>query len=131
MYTLLLLFILCGMCGVVAGANVDIIFGYAIYSCLIALAIILFIGVSALISVIAPKIEDTKICNVIELTDDIIVIDIGQGHSLSLSREHVTETIVCGEKCPKLKITMFHMDDTLAKWFIPICLSPDIWTLYI
>lgn len=131
MYTLLLLFILCGLGSIAIGINTNIIIAYLAYSGLITLSIILFIGVSALISFLTPKIEHTNVYNVIELTDDIIVIDIGHGHSLALSRDCVVETVMCGEVCPKLEITTFHIDDALEKWFVPICLWPDLFTLYI
>ena len=131
MYTLLLLFILCGLGGIAIGINTNIIIGYLVYSGLIALSILLFIGISVLISFLTPKIEHTNVYNVIKLTDDIIVIDIGHGYSLTLSRDCVVETVMCGEVCPKLEITTFHVDDALEKWFVPICLWPDLFTLYI
>ena len=131
MYTLLLLFILCGLGGIAIGINTNIITAYLAYCGFIALSIILFIGVSVLVSVLTPKIERTNVYDVVELTDDIIVIDIGHGHSLTLSRKCVVETVMRREVCPKLEITTFHMDDALAKWFVPICLWPDLFTLYI
>lgn len=131
MYILLLLCILCGAIGVVISLNTNIILGYLIYTGSVLLTILLFIGVSALISFLTPKIEHTNVYNVIELTDDIVVIDDGHGHSLTLSRDCVVETVMCGEVCPKLEIITFHIDDALAKWFIPICLWPDLFTLYI
>lgn len=131
MYTLLLLLCLSVVCGFVVGITTNFIIGYVAYGLFVTLAIVIFIGISAVISYLTPKIEHTNIYNVIELTDDAIVIDVGNGHAISFSRDCVTETVMRGETCPKLEIITFHIDNASSRWFIPVCFWPDLWTLYI
>ena len=74
---------------------------------------------------ISLKIITYKVLHFDENDDDIVVEG---GYVLSKSR--IDTIIFADETVPKLEITTFHISDALSRWFIPICIQPDIWTLY-